>query len=147
MAMSARPSVSASSVPPENRLDQFDACVGMLPTELGEAFEQQPGGEDGVHGKAYLRLEAAGEFSRGPLEATRLIHQRLAAAVEHLARWRQHGLAAPDLEDPYLQQVLEFLDGVGDRRLGAVQAFRRLRIAAGLNHGHQRVPLIQRDFG
>ncbi len=49
--------------------------------ELREAFEQQPRREEDLDRNAQLRLPAPSELARGPLEARRLVEQRLAAPV------------------------------------------------------------------
>ena len=131
----------------EHGLGDFDPGVRVLPIEGGEALEQQPGREDDVDGEPDLGLPAAREFGGRALDSRRLLDERLAAAIEHLSGGRQHRLAAAQLEHLHAEQFLELLDRVGHRRLRAVQAFRRLRVAAGLDHGDERAPLVQRDFG
>ena len=92
-----------------------------------------------------LGLPAARELGGGALEPARLVDERPAAAIEHLADRGQHGLATLQLEDLHAEQVLELLDGVGDRGLGAVQPARGLRIAARLDDRDERVPLVERN--
>jgi len=83
----------------------------------------------------------------GPLDAGGFLHQGLAAAVQRLPGGRELGLAATQLEHLQAEQFLELLDRVGDGGLRAVQALGGLCVAAGLDHGHQRAPLVECDPG
>jgi hypothetical protein len=88
----------------------------------------------------------SGSQPRASSAAARSTREGLAATIEHLSGRRQHGLASLQLEHLHAEQFLELLDRVGHCRLRAVQPFRRLRIATGLDHGDERAPLVQRDL-
>ena len=71
------------------------------------------------------------------------LEQRAGTPVEHLTTAGQAGLAALDLEQLQIQQLLDLLHRIGHRGLAFVQDGRRLGIAAGIHHRLQRAPMLK----
>lgn len=111
----------------EHRLEDLDARLGALARELGEALEQQPRRKQDLDRDPDLGLPFHRHFRSTALERRGILQQGARAPVEHLSRLREHRLAAADLEDLEVQQTLDLLHRVGDRRLALVERGRRRR--------------------
>ena len=121
---------------------------GLSVAEAVEALQQQPGREQD--------LRRPGGSPAPSRRTARRAARSSAPASSSSARARRYrsrpvgvstALRPCDLERLHAEQRLELLHGVGHRRLALVQRFGRLRIAAGVDDGEQRAPLLQRDAG
>jgi hypothetical protein len=131
----------------EHGFHHVDARVGALGTEALEAAEQQPGREDHLDGEADLGLPPGRQAPGRGLDGGRLVEHETRAADQEIARRRQHRLAPAHDEGLHAEERLHLLHRIRDGRLALVQRSGRLRIAAGVHHGHERAPLVERDAG
>ena len=118
---------------------------GCSAAELTQRAQQQPRRENGVDGQADLGFPPARQPGRRVFDPGRVLEQGLAAPVKHLPGGRQHGAASLSLEHLEAELLLEFLDGVGDGRLGAMQAAGCARVTAFFDDGDQGGPLVERN--
>ena len=131
----------------EHALVQLDARLRPLLGEAREALQQQPGGKDDLHREPQLRFPARGQAAGSTFQCAGFLEQRLGAPVQHLAGRREMRLAADHLEYLHAEQRFDLLHGIGHRRLALVQHLGGLGIAAGIDHGQQRTPLLQGNPG
>ena len=131
----------------EHGLHHLDARVLGALAEALQAIEQAPVGVDHLHRQPQLGFPAQRQAGRGRFQRGGLGHQVARALVELLTGGREPGLAALQLEYLHAQLRLDLLHRVGDGGLAAAELLGRARVAAGLHHGHQGVPLIERDAG
>src|SRR5438067_1879869 len=82
---------------------------------------------------------------RGSFEARGLVEENASTGVEHPARRREYRLPALEPEGLHAEQLLHPLHGVGHRRLALVYGLRRGRVAAFVDHGDERAPLLEGD--
>jgi len=82
---------------------------------------------------------------RGAFEARRLVEENPSAGVEHPAGRREHGSPALEAEGLHAEQLLDLLHGVGHGRLALVYRPCRCRVAAFVDYGDERAPLVKGD--
>src|SRR5690349_6511368 len=96
-------------------------CLGEFARELAQAVDQEPRGEEDLDRDPDLGLPVLRHRRGAALEQRGLFQQGARATVEDLARLREHRLSPADLEDLQVQQALDLLHRVSERRLGLVQ--------------------------
>jgi hypothetical protein len=75
-----------------------------------------------------------------------LLEQIARAREQHLTLRAEHRPAALQLKQPTTQRALQLTDLIAHSRLAAIKCFRRASIAAVIDYGCKRNPLISRGL-
>ncbi len=116
---------------------------GELRLELGERLQQQAHGEHSLHHQGDLRLQPAGHAARLGTEGGHVAHDPLGPGQQGAAGLAEGGAIGAAVEQRNPGLLLEFLDGIGHRRLGSSQGAGGGGKAAALDDGEEDFELGQ----